>query len=167
VGIVDPEPSARPRPVVRLREVEEGDLPVLFLQQLDPEASRMAAFPPRDRDAFFAHWRKILADDGGLVRTIVADEEVVGHVCAFDMAGEREVGYWIAREHWGRGIATRALEALLLLERTRPLHAHVARHNLGSIRVLEKCGFTRGGEGRGEIRGQEVDEVVLVLREDG
>ena len=167
MGIVDPEPSARPRPVVRLREVEEGDLPVLFLQQLDPEASRMAAFPPRDRDAFFAHWRKILADDGGLVRTIVADEEVVGHVCAFDMAGEREVGYWIAREHWGRGIATRALEALLLLERTRPLHAHVARHNLGSIRVLEKCGFTRGGEGRGEIRGQEVDEVVLVLREDG
>ena len=151
------------QPVVRLREVEEGDLPVLFLQQLDPEASRMAAFPPRDRDAFFAHWHKILADDGGLVRAVLAGEEVVGHVCAFDMAGEREVGYWIAREHWGRGIATRALEALLRIERTRPLHAHVARHNLGSIRVLEKCGFRRAGEGRGEIRGQEVDEVVFVL----
>ena len=151
------------RPVVRLREVEEGDLPVLFLHQLDPEASRMAAFPPRERDAFFAHWRKILADDAGVVRAVLADEEVVGHVCAFDMEGQREVGYWVAREHWGRGIATRALEAFLLLERTRPLHAHVARHNAGSIRVLEKCGFTRASEGRGEIRGQEVEEVVLVL----
>jgi RimJ/RimL family protein N-acetyltransferase len=149
-------------PAVRLREVEEGDLPLLFLHQLDPEASRMAAFPPRDRDAFFAHWRKILAERG-LVRAILADEEVVGHVCAFDMQGAREVGYWVAREHWGRGIATRALGAFLLLERTRPLHAHVASHNAGSIRVLEKCGFTRAGEGRGEIRGQEVDEVLLVL----
>jgi RimJ/RimL family protein N-acetyltransferase len=155
--------NAQPGPVVRLRETVEGDLPVLFLHQLDPEATRMAAFPPRDRDAFFAHWRKILADASGLVRTVLAGDEVVGHVCAFDMAGEREVGYWIAREHWGRGIATRALEAFLRLERTRPLQAHVAAHNLGSIRVLEKCGFTRAGEGRGEIRGQEVDEVVLVL----
>ena len=154
-------------PVVRLREVQEGDLPLLFLHQLDPEASRMAAFPPRDREAFFAHWRKILADDAGLVRAVLADEEVAGHVCAFDMDGQREVGYWIGREHWGRGIATRALEAFLRLERTRPLHAHVARHNLGSIRVLEKCGFARAGEGRGAIRGQEVDEVVLVLAGPG
>ena len=154
-------------PVVRLREVQEGDLPLLFLHQLDPEASRMAAFPPRDREAFFAHWRKILADDRGLVRAVLADEEVAGHVCAFDMDGQREVGYWIGREHWGRGIATRALQAFLRLERTRPLQAHVARHNLGSIRVLEKCGFARAGEGRGEIRGQEVDEVVLVLAGPG
>ena len=148
---------------ILLREPREEDLPTLFEHQLDPEATRMAAFPPRDREAFFAHWRKILADDSLLKRVIVADGAVAGHVGAFDMAGVREVGYWIAREHWGRGIATRALGMFLPLEPIRPLFAHVAKHNVGSIRVLEKCGFVRLREGRGSARGEEVDELVLVL----
>jgi hypothetical protein len=41
-------------PDVRLRDVMEDDLPLFFEQQLDPEANRMAAFAPRDRDAFLA-----------------------------------------------------------------------------------------------------------------
>ena len=41
----------------------------------------------------------------------------------------------------GRGIATEALSAFLLLESTRPLYAGVAKHNAASIRVLQKCGF--------------------------
>jgi RimJ/RimL family protein N-acetyltransferase len=148
---------------VALRETTEEDLPALFVQQLDPEATRMAAFPPRDREAFLAHWRKVLADPGCTKRTILADGAVAGHVGAFDMNGRREVGYWIARELWGRGIATRALELFLRVEPARPLHAHVARHNAGSLRVLEKCGFTVVREERGTVRGQEVDEVLLAL----
>lgn len=44
------------------------------------------------------------------------------------------------KEHWG-SVATRALAAFLRLVTERPLHAHVAQHNVGSRRVLEKCGF--------------------------
>ena len=46
----------------------------------------------------------------------------------------------------------------------RPLHAHVAKHNVGSIRVLEKCGFSLEREETVEDAGQDVAELVLVLR---
>src|SRR5215208_3777451 len=48
---------------VLLRDVAEGDLPVFFEHQRNPVASRMADFPPRNWDAFVAHWTKILADE--------------------------------------------------------------------------------------------------------
>jgi RimJ/RimL family protein N-acetyltransferase len=41
----------------------------------------------------------------------------------------------------GAGVATAALAAFLMIVEERPLFAHVAEHNVGSIRVLEKCGF--------------------------
>ena len=67
--------------------------------------------------------------------------------------------------NWGRGIATRALQAFLQLEATRPLYAHAASDNGASIRVLTKCGFLIVGEGRefAHGRGEETDEVVLRL----
>ena len=51
------------------------------------------------------------------------------------------VGYWIGKEHWGRGIASAALRLYLDVDRHRPLLATVAEHNAGSRRVLEKAGF--------------------------
>ena len=79
--------------------------------------------------------------------------------------GEREVTYSVDRAYWGRGVATAALAALLALERTRPLHAHAAADNAGSIRVLQKCGFAITGHGRifARARGAEIDEVALTL----
>ena len=127
---------------VGLRETIETDLPILFRNQADPESSAMAAFPSRDWEAFVAHQAKIDADETVLSRTIVADGEVAGGVGSWQAEDERAVGYWIGREFWGRGIATAALRAYLSLETTRPLTAYVAAHNLGSRRVLEKCGFT-------------------------
>src|SRR5437773_1176741 len=132
--------------VVRLRDTCDEDLPILFAQQRDPEATKVAAFPARDRDAFMNHWTRILADPTVIKQTLVANGDVAGHVVAFDMFGERLVGYWIGREYWGQGIATSALEQFLCLEIVRPLRARVAKHNVGSIRVLEKCGFTLASE---------------------
>jgi ribosomal-protein-alanine N-acetyltransferase len=57
-----------------------------------------------------------------------------------------EVGYWIAEQYWGKGIATKAIQ--LLLEKTLPffpelvrVYAEVFEHNKASMRVLEKNGF--------------------------
>ena len=83
--------------------------------------------------------------------------------------GEPEVSYWLGREHWGRGVATRALSAFLAVETSRPLHALAAKDNAGSIRVLEKCGFGIVGEQRGfaEARGEEIAEFRFELRDAG
>jgi RimJ/RimL family protein N-acetyltransferase len=128
---------------VHLRDVRHNDLPTLFEHQRDPEANLMANFDARDRDAFMTHWAKILLDETNVVRTIEVGGQVAGNIVSWEHDGERDVGYWIGREHWGKGVATAALSAFLDEVETRPLHAHVATHNIGSIRVLEKCGFER------------------------
>jgi RimJ/RimL family protein N-acetyltransferase len=148
---------------VRLRNVEPNDLPIFYEQQLDPDATRMAAFPARDRAAFDAHWeRNILGNPDAFTQTILVDGEVAGNIGSWPQEGVRLIGYWIGKEYWGKGVATRALAAFLHLVTDRPLHAHVVKHNVGSIRVLEKCGFRL--EQRVEVANDGVVELVLVLR---
>jgi RimJ/RimL family protein N-acetyltransferase len=135
--------------LVSLRPVEADDLPIFFAHQLDPEATRLAAFPSRDRDAFFTHWTtNILGNPAAVSRTILYGDRVAGNIGAWTDAGsgERFVCYWLGRELWGRGITSAAIALFLRFESTRPLMARVAKHNLGSIRVLEKASFTRIGE---------------------
>jgi RimJ/RimL family protein N-acetyltransferase len=136
---------------VVLRAVEPADLPILFEHQRDPAGITMAGVGGRDRAAFDEHWGRILADDDTLIRTVVLDGEVAGHVLSFERDGRREVGYWIGRDHWGRGVATAALVAFLGEDEARPLHAGVLLANVGSLRVLEKCGFAVVGEEDGLV----------------
>src|SRR5687767_3296860 len=150
---------------VRLRGVEPDDLPIFYEHQLDADATRMAAFPSRDRAAFDAHWAtNILGNPAAITQTILLDGEVVGNIGSWLKDDVRLVGYWIGKEHWGKGVATRALAAFLRLVTERPLHAHVAKHNVASIRVLEKCGFSFEREESVEGDGKDVAELVLVLR---
>ncbi|HEX3131172.1 MAG TPA: GNAT family N-acetyltransferase [Thermoanaerobaculia bacterium] len=149
---------------VRLRNIEPNDLPIFYEQQLDADATRMAAFPARDRAAFDAHWAKILGNPAMVKQTILFDGQVAGNIGSWSQDGIRLVGYWIGKEHWGKGVATRALAAFLHLVTERPLHAHVAKHNVGSIRVLEKCGFSLVREESVEVAGKDIAELVLVLR---
>ena len=151
-----PGPGATPPGRVRLRAVRESDLGTLFEHQRDPVANAMAAFPARERDAFMTHWHKILLDEASVIRTVLWDGEVAGNVMSFLRGDTREVGYWIGREYWGRGIATRALSQFLRLVTERPLYAGVAAGNAASIRVLEKCGF--------DVHRREGEEVLLVLK---
>ena len=151
-----------------LREIHDSDLPVFFRQMNDPESVRMAAFTakdPSDRDAFDAHWKRIRSLADVVNRTVLVDGDVVGNAAVYGPPDEREVTYWVDRAYWGRGIATAALRALLVAVPERPLYARAAADNVGSLRVLEKCGFRVTGRDRGfaNARGEEIDEVVLTL----
>ena len=156
---------------VHLREVVDADLPILFEQQVDPDANRMAAFTvadPTDRDAFLTRLRRIRADESVPIRTIVADGKVAGSVLLWrdpDLPGP-EVSFWLGKEHWGRGIATAALTAFLGIVDARPLYGRCAADNVGSRRVLEKCGFVVRSEGLGfaPARGLEIAELLLERR---
>ena len=150
---------------VRLRTVEDADLEVFFEHQADPQGVEMAAFPARDRDQFDAHWAKLRADATLFVRTILADGEVAGNIGSWPDHDVRLLGYWIGREYWGRGVATRAVALLAEELAVRPLGAHVAAHNLGSIRVLEKCGFRRDRdrEAAEPVPVDGIEEFVYVL----
>ena len=148
---------------VRLRNVEPNDLAVFYEQQLDPDATGMAAFPSRDRASFDAHWAtNILGNPAAITRTILVDGEVAGNIGSWPQEGMRLVGYWIGKEYWRKGVATRALAAFLHLVTDRPLYAHVVKHNVGSIRVLEKCGFTE--EQSVDVARDGVIELVYILR---
>ena len=156
--------------LIALRNFEDADLDALFDQMRDPEAVHMAAFTaadPNDRAAFDSRLRTVRASTENLLRAVTVDEEFVGTTASFVIDGDTEVTYWIDRRYWGRGIATRALELLLELERTRPLHARAASDNPGSLRVLEKVGFVRIGTevAFANARGGEIEETILLLAE--
>jgi RimJ/RimL family protein N-acetyltransferase len=146
---------------ITLRDVIDTDVEVFFSDQQDREAAQMAAVPTREREPFFAHWARIRVNETGTTATVVADGRVAGNVVSWEADGQRWVGYWISRPFWGRGVATRALGLLVEQLRQRPLYAHVAAHNRGSVRVLEKCGFRPvGAAGVGE---DGVEELTYVL----
>lgn len=157
---------------VELREVRDDDLAVLFEQWADPVAAQMAAFTApdhMDRDAFERRWARLRIDEAVIARAIVVDGEVAGTIGSWGEPDEREVTYWIGRSYWGRGIATDALEAFLIVDPSRPMHARVASDNVGSRRVLEKCGFRVIATERGfaHARSTEIEELVLRLGEPG
>jgi uncharacterized protein (DUF849 family) len=140
--------------VVSLRDVASADLAIFYAHQQDPEAAQLAGFPSRNWEAFQAHWAQLLADSANVTQTVLAGGQVAGNIACFPQDGEHLVGYWLGREFWGRGIATAALRVFLDSLPLRPLTAYVARHNLASRRVLEKCGFVLEHE----------DEEEFILR---
>jgi RimJ/RimL family protein N-acetyltransferase len=154
---------------LQLRAVIETDLPIFFAHQQDAGALRMAAFTakdPADWHAFLAHWHRNLAAPTVIIRTILVDGAVAGSVLSYETDGAPEVSYWLGRAFWGRGIATAALARFLAeVNPQRPIFARVAKDNLGSRRVLEKCGFTVIGEDKGfaNARNAEIEELVLEL----
>jgi RimJ/RimL family protein N-acetyltransferase len=156
-------------PTVTLRDIIPSDLDVYFTQQQDPEANYMAAFTSRDpfdRDAFDIHWTKIMSDDTIVNRTILYNGQIAGNIAKFTMFNQPEIGYWIGKEFWGKGIATQALNLFLQIVTERPLYAAAAADNLGSLRVLQNCGFVITGYDKAfaGARQQEIDEALLELK---
>ncbi len=153
---------------IRLRDVEVDDLPIFFEYQCDPDANYMAAFKSKDptnREAFMAHWARIL--DGGTTvnQTILYNEQVVGHISSYPYEDDEkpEVSYWLDQAYWGRSIATGALSTFLSRIQDRPVHA----------RRRQRCFLADPGEMGArahryqprfcQCAGQEIEEVLLQL----
>lgn len=139
---------------IRLRPVTPADLAAMFEMQSDPQSNDMAGTKPRTREAFFAVWAQIFPNPAINSRIIElgsgADAKIVGSISCFQADGHNCIGYWISKKHWGKGVASRALQMFLLEEPRRPLHATAATSNAPSHRILEKAGFRRVGTRMGE-----------------
>lgn len=153
---------------ITLRITTPQDLEQLFLFQLDPEACYQAAFMAKDhadKDAYIAKHTPFLSDPTKTTRTILVDGTIAGSMSKFVMQGDAEITYWIDKQYWGQGIATKALTEFLKIETTRPIYGRIAFDNIGSQRVLEKCGFVKIGADRGfaNARHAEIEEYIFIL----
>lgn len=153
---------------VTLRPIEDRDLDTIFQQATDPESIRMAAFTAQDqtdRRAFLDRMSRLRADTSASNRVIDVDGDVAGTIACFRIDDRLEVTYWVERTHWGKGIASAALQLLLAETAERPVYARAASDNVASLRVLEKAGFRRVGVDRGFAlgRGEEIEETILRL----
>jgi RimJ/RimL family protein N-acetyltransferase len=147
---------------VRLRDVEQADLETFWRQEQDPEATRRSQFPAREHDKFMTHWEtKVLGEPTVFVQAVEVGGELAGSIVAWWQEGERYLGYWFGRDYWGRGVATKALEQFLKLEKARPLYADPYIGNTASVKLLERHGFTR----EGSVFYDETECVLLVLRD--
>lgn len=154
---------------MKLRPVEPGDLDRFFEQQLDPEANEMAAFTaknPADRGVFNYHWGLMMRDPETVLRTIEQDGVVAGSIVLYPYDGIQELSFWTAKEFWGKGITTAAVDAILLEFPSRPVRARVVADNMGAQVMLERRGFVKIGESKdfSNARAAVVSEDILELR---
>lgn len=155
-------------PDLRLRLTVEADLPTLFRFQADPAYSFMAAFMAKDyldEGAYIAKYLRLLADPSIHQQTILLDSAIIGNVAKYMMEDEPQVTYGIDRAHWGKGLATAALRLFLSIEPARPIWGRVAFDNLGSQKVLLRCGFEKVGTDSffANARGAEIEELIYKL----
>lgn len=86
--------------------------------------------------------------------TLRGDDQMIGTLGASERrGGVFEIGYSLARAHWGHGYAREAVGALvtgLFAEGARRVFADTDPDNASSNRLLEALGFTHEGRLRGE-----------------
>lgn len=96
-------------------------------------------------------------------------KEVVGCVSLMEIQGgyKAEVGYWLARKYWGKGIMSEAVSELVNYGVKKfklvRIYAYVFAHNKGSEKVLKKNKFKKEGYIRKGILkdGVMMDEILL------
>ena len=141
-------------PRLLLRPGFPEDAPALATAMSDAAIARNLAVVPwpyslRDAEAFLASPRDPILPSLLIFERGAGAPQLVGS-CGLGRrpSGAVEMGYWIARSLWGRGLATEACTALIDIARTLGLARLEASHfvdNPASARVLEKLGFESTG----------------------
>lgn len=144
--------------ICEIRKWEEGDAEDLAhaLSDVSVQDNLRDGLPypytKEDARAFLASMRAA-PEDEVFAFAVVAEGKVVGSIAAFrkDNIHSRtaEVGYYLAREYWNRGIMTAALgllcEYVFSHSDILRLFAEPFADNYGSCRALEKAGFSCEG----------------------
>jgi len=141
-------------PRLTLRALKASDAPDIFAYASDPEVCRFTTWLPHasidDSRAFLARalghyesgqpacWAVVLKMTGKVVGTCGFMEVAPVH----ERGG---LGYALARKLWGQGLMREAVNASIDFGfRVLQLHkieAHCDARNIGSARVMEKCGM--------------------------
>ena len=162
-------------PRLRLRWITAGDNAALFAIFSDPIAMRYWSAPPwHDMTQAEASVRQALSgyQNGDSVRfgiTLAAAGELVGTCTLFDVdRGNRraQLGYALARAHWGQGLMHEALAAVISYAfdelQLRRLEADIDPRNIASARALKRLGFLKEGYLRERwMVGGEVSDSAL------
>lgn len=143
---------------ILLRPWSEEDADALFKYASDPEVGPRAGWPPH----------KSVEESREIIRTLFSSEgmwavewketaEAIGCVGYLSSAHSNlaiaddqcEVGYWIARPYWGRGICTEALRLVIdycfNVKRFSVLWGDYFPENPASGKVMKHCGFVDTG----------------------
>jgi len=163
-------------PRLLLRPGFPEDAPALFGAISDEAVVRNLAVVPwpyrmRDAEAFLASPRDPVLPSFLVFERTDREPRLIGSCgLARRASGSVELGYWIARQHWGRGFATEAGRALVDIARTLGLARLEAGYfvdNPASGRVLQKLGFEALGITAPRMscaRGKEVPARLMRLR---
>ncbi len=165
-------------PRLRLRWLEAGDLDDLYRVFSDSDVTRFwshPAWPDRDEAAIYLEAIQSGFDRGNLFQWGIAlrgDDRIVGTATLYGIdhaQGRAELGFALAREHWGRRYAREALTVLFdhafgALD-LRRIEADVDPRNQASLRTLEALGFRREGylRQRWRVAGELQDSVLMGL----
>lgn len=136
--------------MLELRKFEQKD-EALLVSYLNDEAQThfLSARLPQPYTNEAAHWWVNTGSKIGVVYAIIYNGIFVGSISAipgeFEKQKTAEIGYWVARSYWGKGIGSEALQKFtdLLFESTDfiRLNASVFEGNFGSAKVLQKCSY--------------------------
>jgi RimJ/RimL family protein N-acetyltransferase len=124
-------------------------------------------FPYTERDAI--DWINDSAGDSDRHPFAVeVDGEIVACVSYWPY-GENavEVGYWVGKNYWGQGICSEALSSLMsqdFFPECSDVYGQVMASNIGSQRVLQKCGFTLFGKCTINRSGEKIEGKLFVHR---
>lgn len=138
--------------MVTLREFQWRDLDNLVLHANNPKVAMYLRdfFPSPYTEESARWWLEVGCRQENAINFAVAvDDELVGGIGARFFTDEHkhsaEIGYWLGEAQWGKGITAQAValleKKLFALPNIYRLTAPVAHANVGSRRVLEKCGF--------------------------
>lgn len=138
-----------------------------FEIQSDPAVTRglrLAGFPPEpaELDAWFVAHAQERADGTALRFAVRLEGRMIGVADVDEISGDAgELGYWLEREAWGRGLATEAAAALVTFAfeelGLRVLRSGCAVDNPGSAGVLTRLGSARTGRVRLPYRSRGCD----------
>jgi len=156
-------------PRIALRPFQAADAEALFPIFADAEAMRYWSTPPHASievtRAFVRATLEASASGLGDDQVVVFEGAVIGKAGLWD---NEEIGFILAPDKWGQGLAREALEAVIERARTRGqtrITADVDPRNAASIGLLTRLGFVRTGEAKGTTQvGEEwVDSVYFEL----